>query len=176
MKYKTKKAQMRMMETIGVMFIFFVLILFGIIFYTKYSEVAFQEKQAEKMGKKAVEITSKTIFLPELICSRGEAEPELYCLDLLKVKQAQKTFKNNFGDYYFDLFPFTKITVSEIYPGNESWVLYNKPKKVKLANGTLVGSKQKESTHFLLTLKDSVKGKEKQGEYKFGMLTVEVFS
>ncbi len=178
MKFRMKptKAQIRMTETIGVMFIFFVLILFGIIFYTKYSEVAFQEKQAEKMGKQAVEITSKTIFLPELICSRGEAEPELYCLDLLKVKQAQKTFKNNFADYYFDLFPYTKITVSEIYPGNSSWILYDKPKITRLTNGTMVQSKQKESTHFLLTLKDPIKGKEKKGEYSFGILTVEVYS
>tara|TARA_Y100000310_G_C20448788_1_gene699693 strand:+ start:76 stop:600 length:525 start_codon:yes stop_codon:yes gene_type:complete len=173
---KSKKAQSRMTETIGVMFIFFILILFGIIFYTKYSEVAFQEKQAEKLGKQAVEITSKTIFLPELICSRGEAEPELYCLDLLKVKQAQKTFKDNFGDYYFDLFPFTKITISEIYPGNATYLLYDKPKTTRLSNGTMVKSKQKESTHFLLTLKDPVKSKEKKGEYSFGILTVEVYS
>ena len=171
-----KKAQIRMTETIAVMFIFFVLILFGIIFYSKYSEVAYQEKQAELMGKKAVEITSKTIFLPELICSRGSAEPELYCLDILKLNQIPKTFKNNFGDYYFDLFPNTKISVEEIYPGNSSWVLYDKPKKTKLSNGTFVTSQQKEETHFLLTLKDEVGGKEKKGEYGFGVLTVGVYS
>ena len=165
-----------MTETIGVMFIFFVLILFGIVFYSKYSETAYQEKQEELMGKKAVEITSKTIFLPELICSRGQAEPELYCLDMLKLKQAQKTFKDNFGEYYFDLFPYSRILVEEIYPGKSKWVLYDKPKKVKLANGTSVNSQQKEATHFLLTLKDEVKGKEKKGEYSFGVLTVEVYS
>jgi len=171
-----KVAQIRMTETIAVMFIFFVLILFGIIFYSKYSEVAYQEKQEELLGKKAVEITSKTIFLPELICSRGSAEPELYCLDMLKLRQVPKTFKDNFGDYYFDLFPYTIITVEEIYPGNSSWILYDKPKMNKLANGTMVASQQKEETHFLLTLKDEIKEKEKKGEYSFGVLTVGVYS
>ena len=171
-----KTAQIRMTETIGVMFIFFVLILFGIKFYAHYSEVAHQEKQAELLGKKAVEITSKTIFLPELICSRGSAEPELYCLDMLKLRQVPKIFKDNFGDYYFDLFPHTKISVQEIYPGNSSWVLYDKPKINKLANGTSVASQQKEETHFLLRLKDELKEKENKGEYSFGVLTVGVYS
>lgn len=179
-----KKAQIRMTETIAVMFIFFVLILFGIIFYAKYSEVAYQEKQAELLGKKAVEITSKTIFLPELICSRGSAEPELYCLDMLKLKQVPKTFKDNFADYYFDLFPNTKITVEEIYPGNSSWVLYDKPKMIKSTNGTIIASQQKEETHFLLTLKDELKEKPQctgnlcavGAKYSFGVLTVGVYS
>lgn len=164
---RTHKAQIQMSETIAVMFIFFVLILFGIVFYYKYSQIAYKEKQEEILGARAMEITLKTLFLPELICSRGVAELEDNCFDLIKLRQVNKTFKDNFGDYYFHLFPYTNISVQEIYPGNQTWTLYEKEKPAWEA---------KERTYFVVTLKDEIKGEERLGEYGLGVLTVEVYS
>jgi len=70
-----RKGQARMTETIAVLFIFFVLVLFGIVFYFKFQQISFKEKQEEQLASKAMEITLTTLFLPELQCSRGGAEP-----------------------------------------------------------------------------------------------------
>lgn len=166
---RDKKSQIKMSETIAVLFIFFVLVIFGIVFYYKYSQIAYKEKQTELLGAKAVEISLKTLFLPELICSEGEAEPEDFCFDLIKLRQAAKTeekegvFSEFLTDYYFDLFPYTSITVEKLYPKpDEKWVLYEKIKP---------DWERKETAHFIIALRDELA----EGVYSFGVLTVEVY-
>ncbi|MFH1682950.1 MAG: hypothetical protein ABIA37_04085, partial [Candidatus Woesearchaeota archaeon] len=152
--FREHKAQIQMTETIAVLFIFFVLILFGIVFYYKYSQISFKEKQEELLGARAMEITLKTLFLPELVCSQGEAELEDNCFDMMKLRQVNDTFANNFGDYYFYLFPYTKISIQEIYPGNQTWNIYEKEKP---------DWESMERTYFVVTLKDEIKGEQQQG-------------
>ncbi|MFC1686856.1 hypothetical protein ACFL0E_00680 [Nanoarchaeota archaeon] len=177
---KSRKAQIRMSETIAVLFIFFVLVFFGIIFYYKYSKISFQEKQEELLGKKATEITLKTLFLPELICSRGEAEQEDNCFDMMKLRQIEDVFKDGFSDYYFDLFPYSNITVTQVYPKKDGkpieWNLYDKPKTKKDDTGKQVKDWTRvEKTYFVVTLKDELKT-EAEGQHAFGYLTVGVYS
>ena len=162
-----KKSQVRMSETIAVLFIFFVLILFGIVFYYKYQQVAFVEKQEELLAVRAMETTLKTLFLPELICSKGEAEAEDNCLDLLKLQSLNDTFKQHLDDYYFEIFSFSEVRVEEIYPGNRSWILYKKVKP---------GLTKEEATFFVVTLRDETAGEDQQAKYSFGYLRVVVYS
>lgn len=167
---RSHRAQIRMSETIAVMFIFFVLVVFGIVFYYKYSQISFKEKQEELMGARAIDITLKSLFLPELICSRGEAEPEDNCFDMMKLRQLiwdeEGVFSNHFEEYYFDLFPYTNIIVERLYPEPyEKWILYEKIKP---------DWTRKEATHFVVTLKDETK--QEEDEYSFGVLTIEVYS
>lgn len=162
---RSHRAQIRMSETIAVMFIFFVLVVFGIIFYYKYSQIAAKEKQEELLGIRAMDITLKSLFLPELICSRGfEAEVIDNCVDLMKLRHADKVFSDNFEEYYFDLFPYTKIMMKELYPGDREWTLYEKEKPDWTG---------KEATYFVVALRDE---SNPEGEYSFGYLTVEVYS
>jgi len=168
MHKKRKRGQIRMSETIAVMFIFFVLVVFGIIFYYNYSKVAAKEKQAELLGSKAMDVTLKSLFLPELICSRGEAEPEDNCFDMMKLRQVNKTFMEHFGEYYFDLFPYTTITVEKIYPGpKKNWTLYDKPKP---------DWQNKEATYFVVALRDNDPSNPGGYIYTFGVLRVEVYN
>lgn len=171
-----KRSQVRMSETIAVLFIFFVLLLFGILFYYKYSQISFKEEQEAWVGKKAGDATLKALFLPELACSRGGAVPESNCFDLMKLKRAITVLDENFVDYYYDLFPFVKITVEKIYPVEEEpWTLYDKPKTKKLADGTIVDDWEfKEKAHFVVTLKDETKS-ESEGMYGIGILVVEAY-
>lgn len=164
----TKKGQMQMTETIAVLFIFFILLLFGIIFYFRYQQSAFQEKQEELLGARAIETTLKALFMPELICSRGEAEPEDNCFDVLKLDSASATIKGHLEEYYFELFSYAKITVHEVYPDEDekTWILYDKPKPDYL---------RKEPTFFVVTLKDDLAGVA-QTKYSFGYISVEVYS
>ena len=101
---RKKKGQARMNETIAIVFIFFVLILFGIMFFYQYQKVAIKEKNEELLGNRAMDTTLKTLFLPELICTKGEAEPEDNCFDLMKLRYAEKTFTAHLTDYYYEIF------------------------------------------------------------------------
>lgn len=158
-----KKAQIHLTETIAVLFIFFVLILFGIIFYARYQKIALEERQEEALAKRAIDITTRALFLPELICSEGEAEPEDHCFDLMKLRVAKEVFKKYLDKYYFDLFSYATITVKEIYPGDNEWVLYDKKKSEY---------ERVEPTYFIITLRDEIP----ETSYRFGFVKVEVYS
>lgn len=161
-----RKGQLQMTETIAILFIFFILLLFGIIFYFRYQKVAFQEKQEELLAARAMESTLKVLFMPELICSRGEAEPEDNCFDVLKLNATKKTMQQYLDEYYFEIFSYATITVQETYPENTAWVLYDKPKPEFT---------RKEPTFFVVTLRDELAGKD-QPEYGFGYVAVTVYS
>ena len=165
---RDKKGQIRMTETIAVLFIFFVLILFGIIFYYKYQQVSFKEKQEELLATRAMENTLKTLFLPELQCSRGDAEPEDNCVDLMKLEalNGNGVIQKYANEYYFNIFSFATITVDQLYPSKKGFVVYNKTKPEW---------ERRESTYFFVTLRDQ---RAADGEYTYnhGFLRVEVFS
>jgi len=170
-----KRGQLHITETIAVLFIFFVLVFFGLLFYSKYQKISLAEKQEELLGERAMETTLKTLFLPELGCSKGEAEQEDNCIDLMKLEAAQKTFSEHINDYYFGIFSYANITVQELYPDSaRSWTLYDKLKTKTLEDGTVVKDwERKEPTYFVVTLRD-----ESQGgvQYRFGYIVVEVYS
>ncbi len=165
-----------MTETIAVLFIFFVLVLFGIIFYARYQQIALKERSEELIASRAMDTSLKSLFLPELICSKGEAEPEDNCFDLMKLRHSQEVFQNHRTEYYFNLFSYAKITVREIYPDSgREWVLYDKEKTTTLENSTIVPDwTTLEPTYFIISLRDESGSGDPV--YTFGYLKVEVYS
>jgi len=126
-KMKTKKAQIKMFETIAVLLIFFILIAFGLIFYSKVQRDSIQDTGKEYFELKAIQTAQLVSFLPELQCTSptsvnivGDA-----CFDAFKIIALKDIIEDNYG-YYFDLFGFSKITVEQIYPLGKKWVIYNK--------------------------------------------------
>jgi len=168
---KKKNGQVKMTETIAVLFIFFILVFFGIVFYLKYSQISFKEKEHELLAGRAIETTLKTLFLPELLCSRGDAEPEDNCLDLMKLKYVNETFKDNMENYYFNIFSYGKVSVRQLYPLSKSneWVLYDKNNFI---NGT---PNPYEATYFIVSLRDETKSLA-GADYGYGYLEVGVYS
>ena len=165
----TKKGQGRMTETIAVLFIFFVLLLFGIVFYFKYQDVAIKEDMRESLASRAMETTLTSLFLPELQCSRSAAEPEDNCVDLLKMKRAMEVFKTNQDKYYFDVFSYANITVFQTYPKEEKWTIYEKVKQDATA---------KEPTFFVVVLRNetgSVSANSLETTFGYGYIVVEVY-
>ncbi len=157
-----------MSETIAVMFIFFILVVFGLIFYFKFSTIAAQQAEEELFGQKAIDTTTKVIFLPELICSDGEAETQDFCLDMMKLKSMDAVTKKHLSDYYFDLFGYANISVTQIYPvptDQSTFTIYSK----KLDSFT-----RKDPTFFTVSLKDYLTGS--QPSFGLGYVTVEVYS
>ena len=163
-----KKGQMQITETIAILFIFFILLLFGIIFYFRFQQSAFQEKQEELLGARAMEATLKALFMPELICSKGEAGSEDNCFDVLKLDAAIATLQDHLDDYYFEIFSYATITVHQVYPDKEekTWIVYDKSKP---------DYTRKEPTFFVVTLKNELAGST-LAKYSFGYISVEVYS
>ena len=165
-RFQTRKGQVHITETIAVLFIFFVLVLFGIIFYFQYQKAALKERQGELLELRAVDTTLLLLSMPELLCSRGDAEIVDNCFDLEKLSSAPKVFNKHVTDYYFNLFSFSTITVQEVYPGNATFVLYDR-KPLNYSNI--------EPTVFVVTLRNqsALEGREL---YEFGYVRVEVYS
>lgn len=150
-----------MTETIAVMFIFFVLLFFGMIFYYRYVDASIEGKMDENAQRRAIEIATRFIFLPEVQCSGSKT----YCIDLLKLEAFQKVIADDqhVDDYYYNLFAFAKITVQEVYPNTQqSWVVYDKPKQKFTSQ---------KSTYFSVALHDP-----RTQEYRFGYVKMEVYS
>ena len=163
----SKKAQMQMTETIAILFIFFILVGLGISFYAKYRAVAFENQKEELLQARAVRTTLKALFLPEILCSRGSAEPEENCVDLLKAKHFQDELKPFFNHYYFEMFSYANITVQQIYPTEGKWVVYENPKD---------NYENSERTYFIVTIRDETSGERGIPAYGYGYMMVEVYS
>ncbi len=161
----SKKAQIRMTETVSVLFIFFILVAFGMLFYGKYQEGAVLEKEEELFVKKAQDITTKLIYLPEIACTRGDSEAEAFCFDLMKLRSAGQVLED---DYYFDIFSFARITINQTYPKKEEdIIIYERlPNEIKKIT----------PSRFIVALKDQSEGINGVSSYHFGFVKVEVFS
>ena len=162
---KTKKAQIKMFETIAVLLIFFVLIGFGLIFYSRIQSQGFQAKLDENFELKAIQTAQLVSFLPELQCSSDGIITD-DCFDTLKVEalheiinnSQNKDIKNN---YYFDVFGSSEITIEQIYPVVDSWPIYKKiPDDYKA----------KSSVKIPISLYDA-----NLREYGFGILNIDVY-
>lgn len=158
-----------MSETIAVLFIFFVLLLFGIIIYARFQKTSLLEKQEQLLGTKAIEIATRVLFLPELACTKGESDAEDNCFDMAKVRSIEgsgdRTFFEENEDYYFDLFSYSTISIEQIYPPplqEGEITLYNKFDPAR---------QNSEATFFIISLKDEI------NNYNgFGFLKVVIYS
>ena len=120
----TKKSQIKMTETIGVLVIFFILVLFGFIFYTQYQKSAIKQQQEELTAKNAVATSLTISFLPELRCSEKDI-PTIGCIDKIKFDM----FKTKLEDpdsysFYSKIFGKSTIYLENIILETEI-VLYN---------------------------------------------------
>ncbi len=125
-----KKSQMKMMETILVLIVFFFLLVFGLIFYASFSETQTDEEIREQMIRLAEDATERFRHSPEVLCSRGAIEyDESNCFDLLKLKGFNETMEENEGKYN-KIYPNTLIEIDIIYPepeivDDDGYVLYD---------------------------------------------------
>ena len=176
---RDRKAQMHMTETVAVLFIFLVLVVFGIIFYYQYQKGSLEEKQDELLGKRAIETTTQVLFLPELACSLEEAASIKDCFDLMKLRSIAESdlFNENMENYYFNLFSYATIKVKQLYPEPREIILYEKEKTETLEDGTVVpGWENKKSTFFVITLRDEAASSPGEPQFNFGYVEVTVYS
>lgn len=120
---RLKKAQIQMAESITIIFIFIVLVGFGLIFYMNVTKSTSSAKKEESSQLETIELVQKAAFLPELQCS-GISVIKQNCMDMLKLNASEKIIIEN-QIYYYDTLGYSKISVKEIYPGTNTWMIYN---------------------------------------------------
>ena len=118
------RSQIKMGETIMILVIFFFLLVFGIVFYAKYSIMDADQKKSENLDLLAIQIAQKVQFLPEIQCTT-EGTIDYNCLDLMKLN-ALKNLPDVRKSIYGTLFPRTLITVEQVYPSAETWEIYGR--------------------------------------------------
>ena len=154
-----KKSQIHMMETISVLAIFFILVILVFVFYSRVSESNVEIGKEESSQLDAIKIAQKAPNLPELQCSQENIVKD-NCIDILKLEVVSEVIKEN-EIHYFDMFSFSKITIDEIYPSNERWIIYDK---------SLDEYSHKTVTNIPISLFDPVENKN-----SFGVMKVETF-
>jgi predicted PurR-regulated permease PerM len=123
---KNKKAQMKMGETIAVLLVFFIILFFGIMFYSRMQSSEIKETVQEIEEKSSTDIAQKIQFLPELKCTSSDVTRSL-CIDNLKAKSFSNISKDNTA-YYQSIFGSTKIEYAQVYPGLTNYtILYEGP-------------------------------------------------
>ena len=114
---------------------------------------------------KAIEITQRASFLPELQCTSNNV-PVHNCIDLHKL-QAFNQFvatNNNYRLLYYDMLYYSNISVQKIYPTVETYQIYR--------NDELEWTKRI-NTKIPVTIYDSTA--ELAQQFQFGVLDVDVF-
>ena len=158
-----KNAQIQMLETIAVLFIFFVLLLIGFIFYTSILKGSIETQKEESVQLIAIEVAQRASSLPELQCSEDNIVSD-NCIDLIKLETASTVIRTN-DIHYYDRLLFSTITVTRVYPIDPSrvneWTLYNR---------TLEEFSNKILTNIPISIFDPITNKK-----SFGVMTVELY-
>ena len=111
------------------MLIFFVLVIIGFAFYLKTLSFTQSEKTVKGQELESIRVSQAISFLPELQCSSKNIIKD-NCFDRLKL-EAFRGFDDNTKNKYYPFFYYSNITVTEFYPYQTTWNLYQ-----KAANGT----------------------------------------
>ena len=169
------RGQIKMFETVGVLVVFFFLLATGSIFYFGAQKSALQKEKIKASEQYAFQIVLKSLYLPELDCSFLVTQKD-NCVDRIKLNAlAQLIATDNKAktDYYSE-FGYATINVSEAYPGNSTWTLYeNVPterKKIQGIEKEVPTYTAKLTTQSPILIYDAW-----QDSYAFGVIEVAVY-
>jgi hypothetical protein len=112
-----KKGELEMQETIMVVLIFVILMIGGMIFYYKFEMSSIEQDYQDNLQIKFQALRDVFPNVAELKCSvRGASED---CIDVYKVLVFNGMF-NVDKDRYIKRYGFMNITLSEVYPEENS--------------------------------------------------------
>ncbi len=125
-----KGSQIKMVESVFVVIIFMVILMIGIVFFSRFQQSDAQFRETERRLTESIQLAQTFASLPELSCTEGSVISDS-CLDLMKL-EAMDLLARSDHIYYFDLFRYGTITVERLYPPpeedeyGERWVIYNR--------------------------------------------------
>jgi len=161
---KSKRAQIKMFETIGVLVVFFFLLAIGSSFYFGAQNSALKKEKDRVSEQLAFNTFLKALYLPELDCSFLVTQKD-NCIDKIKLGLLSDLLRTNSSAHtdYYGVFGDATVNVTQVYPPSDFAVtLYeNRPGNVS----QFVGKSQSP-----ILLFDSW-----NDEYAFGMVEVTVY-
>jgi len=123
-----RHGQIKMAETIGVMFVFFMLLVLVMVFYSRIQAGSVVAQNEEQFIQKSIDISQIVAYLPEVQCSRDNVLED-NCFDLYKIESLKNVNQNEQSRlYYFDQFEYSQITIQRVYPTGEDIIIYDNPK------------------------------------------------
>jgi hypothetical protein len=126
-----RKAQIKMGETIAIMFVFFILLVIGAVFYMNLQRTTVTREISEAYELRAVELAQTISFLPEAQCTESNVV-KASCFDLYKLiglsVVSNQTLNPKGFDFYSQEFGTTTIKLIKVYPPGGEWVLFDNPK------------------------------------------------
>jgi hypothetical protein len=160
-KYATKKAQVRMGETIAILFIFFMLLVVGAVFYVRIKSVSVSRDISEFQDVRAVELSQTISFLPEFQCTEvNVVEPS--CFDVYKLLAMETVSQEPENKaFYLRELGQVLIEVFKVYPPGGVIVPYNNSP----GNFTLASQSNVPIALFNVS----------SGQYYFGVLRITTF-
>lgn len=112
---KSRKAQIKMFETVGILVVFFVLLAIAGVIYFKVQSSNFQKEKIRVSHIRTFAITQKATFLPELDCNFLSVQTE-NCFDTEKLIAFKKYLEDsNNKEIYAPYFGMSKIAVKKIW-------------------------------------------------------------
>ena len=119
-----RKAQIQMGESIIVLIIFLLLVVFGVVMYAKIQQFTGKRQVQEHQEDINIQIEQKIRFLPEITC--GTILP-FDCYDSGKLYAFRTTRTDPEFELYYNsvVFPRAKVTLVEVFPIPSSFILYD---------------------------------------------------
>ncbi|MBI4739178.1 hypothetical protein HY772_06500 [Candidatus Woesearchaeota archaeon] len=124
---QSRKSQLKMGETVAILFIFFILLTIGAVFYFNIKRASVTREGSEQFELKAVEITQSISFLPEAQCTESNVV-KASCFDLYKLialaslkndPKIVRTYEREFGQ--------SALTIRQVYPPGANYTIYENP-------------------------------------------------
>jgi hypothetical protein len=119
------KAQMKMLESVAVLIIFFILLIIG---SSVYFGIQNSNLLKERRVQNEVDILRDLVklqSLPELDCSFSSART-VNCFDLFKLQAVSEISDEiSFIDFYYPVFGDVSINISVLFPFQKSFIIYD---------------------------------------------------
>jgi hypothetical protein len=160
---KRRKAQLKTLETVAAVVFFSLLLMLGIIFFSKFQAGENEDRRENIVELSANDLAKIVSEMPEIRCEKES------CIDVYKVYEvaALAKKKNNnlfyssaFGSYSSSAIPAT-IILRLVYPDNKDILLYNRTKKDGVASRLF---------EFPVSAYNATSGR-----YSFAMLSIRVY-
>lgn len=162
-----KKSQMEIMQTMIILIVFFILIVFSLIFFYRFQLSETSVKLAEFNEKTMIEKAQEVYILGELGCSTDNVI-KYDCIDLMKLDSFKLSLSNPANYiYYRGLLGFIKIEIEEIYPSYRKINYTGERALYDGKPGFLYNSRPIQIPVSLFNATDTT-----VGSYYFGVLTV----
>lgn len=144
-----RKSQIKMTETIGIIIIFFVIVLFALIFYSQYQKSALTKQKQEILAKDVISLSLRTAYLQEIRCEQTTETGT--CIDLYKLDALKQVIQEN-ETFYSNLFGTANIYFKDII-NKITYDIYNNTlpdftKKTRITTPILLRDVTKDKNYF----------------------------